>query len=255
MVAIDTVRDMQQMKLAGKVALVSGAAGGIGIETVRALEGAGAMVACAVENTDQAARLKHARTLDVRSEGDWNACVAWVEQEFGSVDVVVNNAGVLREASCEDTEESMWDLVHDVNLKGVFLGCKAAIPALRRAGGGAIVNVASIDGIRGNYNHVAYSASKGGVVALTRSLGLELAVDNIRVNAVCPGTVDTPMVQAMLSNFTDHAEAMAFAQQKHPLGRIAQPGEIANVIAFLAGPDSSFMTGMAVPVDGGRSVR
>lgn len=243
------------MSLAGKVALVSGAAGGIGLEAVKALEAAGATVAAAVETPEQASGLNHARTLDVRSEQDWSDCVAWVEQEFGRLDVLVNNAGVLREASCEDTTVDVWDLVHDVNLKGVFLGCKAAIPALRRQGGGAIVNVASIDGIRGNYNHVAYSASKGGVVAITRSLGLDLAADDIRVNAVCPGTVDTPMVQNMMSNFEDHAAAMEFSRQKHPLGRIAQPEEIASVIAFLAGPASSFMTGMAVPVDGGRSVR
>lgn len=243
------------MSLNGKIALVSGAAGGIGRETVDALAAAGATVAAAVETEEQAAGMNHARTLDVRSEEDWRDCVAWVEQEFGRVDILVNNAGVLREASCENTAVDMWDLVHDVNLKGVFLGCKAAIPALRRAGGGAIVNVASIDGIRGNYNHVAYSASKGGVVALTRSLGLDLAPDNIRVNAVCPGTVDTPMVAAMMSNAPSHDAAMEISRQKHPLGRIAQPDEIANVIAFLAGPGASFMTGMAVPVDGGRSVR
>ncbi len=243
------------MSLSGKVALVSGAAGGIGKETVAALTAAGATVVAAVETAKQAAGMNHARVLDVRSEADWQACIAWVEAAFGRLDVLVNNAGVLREASCEATDVSTWDLVHDVNLKGVFLGCKAAIPAIRRAGGGAIVNVASIDGIRGNYNHIAYSASKGGVVALTRSLGLDLASDNIRVNAVCPGTVDTPMVAAMLSNAPSHEAAMDMARQKHPLGRLAAASEIASVITFLAGPGASFMTGMAVPVDGGRSVR
>lgn len=243
------------MSLEGKIALVTGAAGGIGKETVRALGAAGATVAAAVESESQAEGLNNVRTLDVRSEQDWKDCVAWVEQEFGKLDVLVNNAGVLREAACEDTEEAVWDLVHSVNLKGVFLGCKAAIPALRRAGGGAIVNVASIDGIRGNYNHVAYSASKGGVVALTRSLALDLAPDNIRVNAVCPGTVDTEMVASMMSNAANHEEAMQISRQKHPLGRIAQPGEIAEAISFLAGSGASFMTGMAVPVDGGRSIR
>lgn len=248
------------MNLAGKVALVSGAAGGIGLEAVKALREAGATVAAAVETESQAAQahaqgFNHARTLDVRSEDDWKACVAWVEQEFGRLDILVNNAGVLREASAEATDLDMWNLVHDVNLKGVFLGCKAAIPVLRKDGGGTIVNVASIDGIRGNYNHVAYSASKGGVVALTRSLALDLAPDNIRVNAVCPGTVDTPMVAAMMSNAESHEAAMEVSRQKHPIGRIGQPAEIAEVIAFLAGPASSFMTGMAVPVDGGRSIR
>ena len=242
------------MSLAGKVALVSGAAGGIGKETVRALTDAGAIVAAAVETDEQAAGFNTARTLDVRSEDDWKATVAWVVQEFGQLDVLVNNAGVLREASPEETSVDMWDLVHSVNLKGVFLGCKAAIPELRKTGG-AIVNVASIDGIRGNYNHAAYSASKGGVVALTRSLALDLAPDNIRVNAVCPGTVDTPMVAAMMSNAPSHEAAMEVSRQKHPIGRIAQPEEIADVITFLAGPASRFMTGMAVPVDGGRSIR
>ncbi len=243
------------MTLAGKVALVSGAAGGIGKETARALTEAGAIVAAAVETDEQAAAFNNARVLDVRSEDEWKATVAWVVQEFGQLDVLVNNAGVLREASPEDTSVDMWDLIHSVNLKGVFLGCKAAIPELRKQDGGAIVNVASIDGIRGNYNHAAYSASKGGVVALTRSLALDLAPDNIRVNAVCPGTVDTPMVAAMMSNAPSHEAAMEVSRQKHPIGRIAQPDEIADVIAFLAGPASRFMTGMAVPVDGGRSIR
>ena len=243
------------MNLAGKVALVSGAAGGIGKETVRSLTDAGAIVAAAVETNEQAAGFNNARPLDVRSEDDWKATVDWVVQEFGQLDILVNNAGVLREASPEETTVDMWDLIHSVNLKGVFLGCKAAIPELRKQGDGAIVNVASIDGIRGNYNHAAYSASKGGVVALTRSLALDLAPDGIRVNAVCPGTVDTPMVAAMMSNAASHEAAMEVSHQKHPIGRIAQPGEIADVIAFLAGPASRFMTGMAVPVDGGRSIR
>ena len=243
------------MSLAGKVALVSGAAGGIGKETVRALNEAGAIVAAAAETEEQAAGLNNARPLDVRSEDDWRSAVAWVVQEFGRLDVLVNNAGVLREASPEETSGDMWDLIHSVNLKGVFLGCKAAIPELRKQSDGVIVNVASIDGIRGNYNHAAYSASKGGVVALTRSLALDLAPDGIRVNAVCPGTVDTPMVAAMMSNASSHEAAIEASRQKHPIGRIAQPGEIADVIAFLAGPASRFMTGMAVPVDGGRSIR
>jgi len=243
------------MKLAGKVALVSGAAGGIGMETVRSLKDAGAILAAAVETDGQVAGFNNARVLDVRSEDDWKATVAWVVQEFGRLDILVNNAGVLREASPEATSVDMWDLVHSVNLKGVFLGCKAAIPELRKQGDGAIVNVASIDGIRGNYNHAAYSASKGGVVALTRSLALDLARDGIRVNAVCPGTVDTPMVAAMMSNAPSNEAAMEMSRQKHPIGRIAQPSEIADVIAFLASPASKFMTGMAVPVDGGRSIR
>ncbi|MCA8928205.1 MAG: SDR family oxidoreductase, partial [Alphaproteobacteria bacterium] len=243
------------MTLDGKVALVSGAAGGIGRAAVAALAAAGATVVAAVETEAQRADLNPACLLDVRFEDQWRDCVARIEREFGRLDVLVNNAGILREANCEDTDTATWDLVHDINLKGVFLGCKAAIPALRRAGGGAIVNVASIDGIRGNFSHIAYSASKGGVVALTRSLAMDHAEENIRVNAVCPGTVNTPLVASMLWNFSSHEEALEAARRKHPMGRIAEPEEVGSLIAFLAGPGASFMTGMAVPVDGGRSAR
>ena len=246
--------------LSGKVILVTGAGRGIGAELVRILAENGATVYAGVHRLgrDATEEMPSAVTLldlDVTSQHETNAAIRRITEEAGRLDVLVNNAGILREANCEDTDTATWDLVHDINLKGVFLGCKAAIPALRRAGGGAIVNVASIDGIRGNFSHIAYSASKGGVVALTRSLAMDHAEENIRVNAVCPGTVNTPLVASMLWNFSSHEEALEAARRKHPMGRIAEPEEVGSLIAFLAGPGASFMTGMAVPVDGGRSAR
>jgi NAD(P)-dependent dehydrogenase (short-subunit alcohol dehydrogenase family) len=173
----------------------------------------------------------------------------------GGLDVLVNNAGVTRVATAEETDRELWDEVIGVNLEGVFLGCKKAIPLMRRRGGGAIVNVASINGIRGNTRLVAYAASKGGVVAMTMSLALDHIADNIRVNCVCPATIDTDMVRAILDQADDRKSALETLIAKHPIGRIAQPEEVAAVIAYLASSDASFQTGLAIPVDGGRTIR
>jgi NAD(P)-dependent dehydrogenase (short-subunit alcohol dehydrogenase family) len=173
----------------------------------------------------------------------------------GRLDVLVNSAGISPAATAEETSREMWDNVMAVNLKRTFIGCKKAIPLMRSRGGGAIVNLASINAIRGNTRLVAYAATKGGVMAMTMSLALDQFGENIRVNCVCPATIETDMVRQMLAEAPDLEAATRDIIAKNPIGRMAQPEEVASTIAFLASPDASFMTGLAIPVDGGCIIR
>ena len=239
-------------ELEGKVALVTGAGRGIGLATAKRLQGLGAFVVAGLEDETQRDAVTNFDpvVLNVVHEEHWASTVAHCADAHGGIDILVNNAGILREGKAEETSLQTWEEVLAVNLRGVFLGCKHVIPAMRSRGGGAIVNVASIDGLHGNHRHVAYAASKGGVVSITRALAIDHAEENIRVNSVCPGTVRTQMVMEGMASYSQE-----IVKAKHPLGREAEPEEVANVIAFLCGPGASFMTGMAIPVDGGRSIR
>ncbi len=244
-------------RFADRVVLVSGASTGIGLATVHRLLEEGATVYAGRRSPASDAELGRATpvSLDVTSEADWQAVVDGVVDRHGRLDVLVNNAGIRESGGVEETTLEQWHRLIDVNLTSIFLGCRAAVPALRRAGGGAIVNVGSITGIRGTENMVAYSASKSGVVSMTSSLALDLARDNIRVNACCPAAIRTRMVTGWLGSAPDVAAAEAAVLSKHPIGRIGRPEEVASVIAFLASQDASFMTGLSIPVDGGRSIR
>lgn len=251
------------MRLSGKVAIVTGAADGIGAATAELFAEQGAAVVLGdvdprgLEMRDRivtAGGRALFRQTDISREADVAALVAAAEETFGGVDILVNNAAVFVLKGIEATPED-WHRSLDVNVIGTSLCSRYAAEAMKRRGGGAIVNLASINAIRGNNNMVAYAASKGGVLAMTMSLALDHAKDNIRVNCVCPATIDTPMVQAQVNQAPDIAAALAAMQAKHPIGRIAQPEEVASVIAFLASSDASFMTGLAIPIDGGRSIR
>jgi NAD(P)-dependent dehydrogenase (short-subunit alcohol dehydrogenase family) len=193
--------------------------------------------------------------LDVTDEAGWSSAMREVDVAWGRLDVLVNNAGMRESGRCEETSLQQWRRLIDTNLTSVFLGCRAAIPLMRRGGGGAIVNVGSITGIRGTENMVAYSASKSGVTAMTASLALDHAVDRIRVNAVAPAAIRTRMVEGMLEEASDRDLATARLLSKHPIGRVGTPEEAAGVIAFLASEDAGFMTGLTIPIDGGRSIR
>jgi len=169
--------------------------------------------------------------------------------------VLINSAGISPTGTAEETSRELWDEVMAINLRGSFLGCKKAIPLMRERGAGAIVNIASINGIRGNHRLVAYAATKGAIVSMTMSLALDHAKEKIRVNCICPATINTDMARGMMAEAPDPRIIEQAMIEKHPLGRIAQPEEVAATIAFLASEDASFMTGLAIPVDGGRSIR
>ncbi|HYF45072.1 MAG TPA: glucose 1-dehydrogenase [Acidimicrobiales bacterium] len=244
------------MRLEGKVALITGAASGIGLETARRFAAEGAAVVCAdldgegAERT--AAELPKAvgMAADVSSNDDAAAMVARAEEEFGALHVAFNNAGIMMSADgdAQETEEDVWDTTMAVNLKGVFLGCKHQIPALRRAGGGSIINTASFVALMGAATaQIAYTASKGGVLAMTRELAVIHAREGIRVNALCPG----PLRTELLMKFLDTDEKKQRRLVHIPMGRFGEAWEIARAALYLASDESSFVTGATFTVDGG----
>ena len=240
----------------GKVALVTGAGGGIGLATARRFAEEGAQVVCADldDATGRAAADEVGGTfvpVDVASEPAVEAMFAAAVDAYGGLDVSFHNAGISppEDASVLETDLATWRRVQDVNLTSVYLCCRHAIPHLRARGGGAIVNTASFVGVMGSAtSQISYTASKGGVVALSRELGVEFAREGIRVNALCPGPVDTPLLREL---FAKDPERAARRLVHIPMGRFAEPEEIAAAVAFLASDDSSFMTASTFLVDGG----
>jgi len=247
-------------RLAGRTALITGAGSGIGLQAARlfAAEGASVVVAdrdaeaglrCVASIEDAGGRATFA-PMDVSAAAEVEAAVTTAERTFGALHVLFNNAGIFPEGdgSPVDTSEKIWDRVIAVNLKGVFLGCKYGIPALLRAGGGSIVNTASFVAVLGAAtSQIAYTASKGGVLAMTREVAIEYARRGIRANALCPGPVDTPLLRALLSDPVARARRMAHI----PMGRLAEAGEVARAALFLASDESSYVNGTTFLVDGG----
>ena len=238
-----------------RAAIVTGAARGIGAATASVLEDAGFRVATFDVLPAPAADSDHRAhfVVDVSNSSQVSASVTAAVRRFGRLDVLVNNAGILRVHAVDDTPEDVWDRVLAVNVKSVFLMSQAAIPHLRAAGGGSIVNVASVHAFASVPRAAAYAASKGAVVSLTRQMALDYYDDGIRVNAVLPGSIDTEMS-------TQHGAAMArdgVAVSTAPgaIARTARPEEVARVIAFLCSDQASFMTGAPVAVDGGMLAR
>ena len=249
------------MKLKDKVALITGGASGIGRETALlfAREGA-AVVVCDVdvkgaqETLSQIEAQGGAQAIfveaDVSKAADCETMVARAEETFGRLNVLFNNAGIMHSGddNAMATEEDVWDLTMAVNLKGVFLGCKFGIPALRRAGGGAVINTASFVAILGAATpQIAYTASKGGVLAMTRELAIIHARENIRVNALCPG----PLHTELLMKFLDTEEKRQRRLVHIPMGRFGEAREMAQAALFLASDDSSYVNGSTFTVDGG----
>jgi NAD(P)-dependent dehydrogenase (short-subunit alcohol dehydrogenase family) len=246
------------MRLEGKVALISGGARGMGAAEAKlfAQEGAKVIIGDVLEDEGRRteAEINEAGgecvflRLDVTQEAQWTAAVESAVQRFGKLDILVNNAGVVARGTLEDTTLEEWDRVMDINAKGVFLGTKAAIPAMRSSGGGSIINISSMSGIVGqDYIQPVYNASKGAVRIFTKAAAIQYAKEGIRVNSVHPGPIDTDMAGSRLAD----ANLQQAAEQRVPLGKTARPEEVAYGLLFLASDESSFMTGSELVIDGG----
>ena len=249
------------MRVAGKVALVSGAARGIGAATAKRLAQEGAAVVLGdvleTEGRQTAAGIVAAggratfMPLDVTSAAHWQQVIDAAVAAYGKLDVLVNNAGISGRAAVGETDVETWERVMEINGKGVFLGTKLAIPELRKAGGGSIINISSIYGIVGSETSAAYHASKGAVRIFTKAAAIQYAAEGIRVNSVHPGFVDSPMTAA------SHAlpEVHNLRISRTPLGRMGTPEDIAAGILYLASDESSFVTGSELVIDGGMTAR
>ena len=246
-------------RFVGRVVVVTGAARGVGRRAAEMFLEEGAHVVAADRRGDELREaFANARDRSELVEGDLadeRVCQAVVDAaigRFGGVDVLFNNAGVTVRCPAVDTTDEIWEAVLGSNLRSAFYCCRAALPALVRRGGGAIVNNASINAIRGNVNLTAYSASKGAVVAMTRALATEFAPSGVRVNAICPGAIDTPMMDEYLASVGNPTAERSMLIGKHPLGRLATADDVARAALFLASSDAAFITGVVLPVDGGR---
>jgi NAD(P)-dependent dehydrogenase (short-subunit alcohol dehydrogenase family) len=244
-------------KLDEKVAVITGAASGIGRATARLFcQENAAVVAVDVNEADLghlAAEIDGSivtRRCDVRVAGDVQAAVRVAEQEFGRLTTICNCAGVYENVAFLEVSDESWNRTLDINLRGVFYGCKFAVPAMRRAGEGSIVNLASAAALVADVGEAAYCASKAGVLMLTKVIAVEHASDRIRANAICPGFVDTPMISGAIDQIGGRDEMLEMVRKLQPLG-LGRPEEIARVAGFLASDDSQFMTGSAVVADGG----
>lgn len=252
-------------RLAGKVALITGAGGGQGraaallfaaegakvvvtdvkteggAETVQLVKAAGGQAAFCVTDVSQAAQVE--------------AAVQFTVETYSALHIMYNNAAVLhrKDALVTNLDEDIWDLVLNVNLKGVYLGCKYAVPAIIEAGGGSIINVSSLAGLIGIGNVHAYTASKGGVISLTRAIAMGYASQKVRCNVICPGGVDTPMMAHVFHN--PNPKFRELSEKGHPIGRLGTPEDIAQMALYLAADESSWVTGSVFTIDGGYAAR
>jgi NAD(P)-dependent dehydrogenase (short-subunit alcohol dehydrogenase family) len=246
-----------------KVIVITGAGSGIGRTAALAFAREGGSVVIGdineTEGNETARQILEsggyatAVGCDVRNPQQVQALIASAVADFGGVDVLYNNAGVVRYGTVEELSVEDWDFQLDINLKGTFLTCKYAIPEMRKRGGGAIVNTASVQAFASQKTVPAYAASKGGVVSLTTTIALDHADDNIRCNCIAPGTIRTPMVDQAADTFgpDDPEAAIAEWGRLHPLGRVGKPEEVANLVLFLASDEAAFCTGGCYRVDGG----
>lgn len=255
---------MPDLDFDGKVAVVTGGSLGMGWAAARRLaQGGASVVICGrradkVESAIAGFRAEGLEVTglaaDVSVAADIENVIQAAVTAYGGVDVLVNSAGIQRYGTVVDTDEFTWDEVYNVNVKGIYLAARCAIPEMRKRGGGAIVNVSSVQSFASQTNVAAYTASKGAINALTRAMALDHAKENIRVVAVCPASIDTPMLREAADTWRGKQtqEAMIAAWGKmHPIGRVGTVEEVAELIAFLAGPKAGFITGGEFKIDGG----
>ncbi|MDP8948601.1 MAG: SDR family oxidoreductase [Actinomycetota bacterium] len=246
------------LELPGRVALVTGAARGIGFAIAERLSRAGASVVVAdIDEEGAAAAVERLRewggktavsVADITNPEEVGALVERTLEDFGQLDILVNNAGITgRGAPLWETTDEEWEKVLELNLSATFYCCRAVVPRMRERRGGAIVNVASISGKEGNPNMIPYSVSKAGVICLTKALAKEVIQDNVRVNCVAPGVIETPLLDQL------QPEAIEYMRSKIPMGRMGRAEEVAAVVHFLASDEASFVTGQCYDVSGGRA--
>jgi cyclopentanol dehydrogenase len=245
------------MRLQNKVALISGGAKGMGAVEAKlfAKEGAKVVIGDVLEAEGKQIEAAINETggeclfvpLDVSDENQWNEAVAATVGRFGKLDILINNAGIFRTNAVEETSSAEWDQVMDINAKGVFLGAKAAIPAMREAGGGSIINLSSVAGLVGAAYSSAYSASKGAVRLFTKSTAIQYATDGVRCNSIHPGVIQTDMTKEAIADSQFKAQRL----DPTPLARLGQPEDVAYGALYLASDESSFVTGAELVIDGG----
>ncbi len=249
------------MKLDRRVAIISGAAAGIGEASARLFAREGArlvLVDLEREPLEKlTSELETSGTIVLDVAGDVShalVCKSIIQRamaQFGRLDILFNNAGIVLDGSLVECTEGDWQKTMDVNLKSMFLLCREAIPIMVRQGGGSIINMSSVAGPAGVTNRGAYSVSKAGVIGLTKSLAADFVNHGLRVNCICPGTVDTPSLRQRIANSPDPEEARKAFVARQPMGRLGRPEEIAAMVLFLASDDSKYMTGQAIFMDGG----
>lgn len=249
------------MRLEGKVAVITGAGSGIGRAMALLFAREGARVLAADINGEAAAQTAAeveaaggsctSLQVDVIQPDDVRGMIEHAHATYGRIDILCNNAGIGSTTNVVDCEPDDWDRVMAVNVKSVYLGCKYAIPQMIEQGGGVIINTASVAGMVGIVKRAAYCASKGAVIALTRQVAIEYVGQGIRVNCLCPGTVDSPWVERLLAQADDRMAARQTLEARQPMGRLGTPEEVAAAALYLASDDAAFITGTGLVIDGG----
>lgn len=248
-------------RLSGKVALITGAASGMGkVESILFAQEGAQVIATdineeggldTIKKIEKAGYKAEFMKLNVTNESNWTQVIKVIIEKYGKLDILVNNAGILLLKPLEETSEEEWEETFNVNIKGVFLGCKHAVEGMKKAGSGSIINIASVYGIIGAPNAAAYEASKGAVRALTKAAASDLAKYKIRVNSVHPGLIDTPMTQDTIKDPEKTKELLAITIMEYP----GKPEEVALPVLMLASDESSYMTGSELIIDGGYTAR